>query len=134
MTRRSLLAERILPALQELGESHGRRLAADLGASPGAVARALARMEERGQLNSRWAGRTRLYRPGGDQLLMAEVCRRLAGVKGIQPLVVLPFGSRAGGAGRADSDHDLLVAADGCGWSDTGWPGPMATSPSSAAK
>ena len=108
--RRSPLEERLLPRLRERQEAHGRELSADLDASPGAIAKALDRMERRGLVSSRWVGRTRLYRPADqDRGLIEDARRRLADTSGVRVIAVLPFGSRAKGEGGADSDLDLLV-------------------------
>lgn len=108
--RRSPLEERLLPLLRKRQEAHGRELAADLAASPGAIAKALDRMERRGLASSRWVGRSRLYRAADlDAGLVEEARRRLSSCSGIEVLAVLPFGSRATGRARPDSDLDLVV-------------------------
>jgi predicted nucleotidyltransferase len=108
--RRSPLEQRLLPRLRQRQEAHGRDLAADLNASPGAIAKALDRMEKRGLVSSRWVGRTRLYRPTAqDRSLIEDARRRLTDVPGIHVIAVLVFGSRARGEGSPDSDLDLLV-------------------------
>lgn len=108
--RRSPLEEQLLPRLRQRREAHGRDLASDLGASPGAIARALDRMEKRGLVASRWVGRTRLYRPAvEDRRLIEDARRRIMAVDGVPVLAVLPFGSRARGEGREGSDLDLVV-------------------------
>lgn len=108
--RRSPLEERLLPLLRKRREAHGRELAADLAASPGAIAKALDRMERRGLASSRWVGRSRLYRATDlDAALIEEARHRLADCSEIQVLAVLPFGSRATGEARPESDLDLIV-------------------------
>jgi predicted nucleotidyltransferase len=111
--RRTSLERRLLRAIARLDEAHGRRLAEELGADSGAVARCLVRLEERGLLASRWLGRTRLYHAAhglseGDQLVQESI-RRLTSTEGVSALVILPFGSRATGEARPDSDVDLAV-------------------------
>jgi DNA-binding MarR family transcriptional regulator len=109
-SRHSPLEERLLPRLRQRQEAHGRQLAADLDASPGAIAKALDRMERRGLVSSRWAGRTRLYRAATqDRSLIEDARRRLSEVPGIHPVALLAFGSRAKGEATADSDLDLVV-------------------------
>jgi predicted nucleotidyltransferase len=109
-SRRSPLEERLLPQLRQRQEAHGRELAADLEASPGAIAKALDRMERRGLVSSRWAGRTRLYKIATeDRGLIEDARRRLLEVSDIHPVAVWAFGSRAKGQAAPDSDLDLVV-------------------------
>jgi len=44
-----------------------------------------------------------------DRALIAEAERRLRAAAGVHPLAVVPFGSRATGTARLDSDLDLAV-------------------------
>jgi predicted nucleotidyltransferase len=61
-------------------------------------------------LSSRWVGRSRVYRATDqDRGLIEEARHRLADCSDIHVLAVLPFGSRATGEGRPESDLDLLV-------------------------
>jgi predicted nucleotidyltransferase len=116
---RPRLADQLVQALSGVNETHGRFLAKELGADSGAVARALVRLERTGTVSSRWAGRTRLYRLRGSRTrrvdpLLREAIERLQLVNDPRPLAILPFGSRASGQGRPDSDLDLIViVADG---------------------
>lgn len=108
------LSDRLLEVLEKNGESHGRALSIRLRASSGAVARALLALEERNLVRSRWLGRTRLYRINADaprrpDPLVGRAVRRLSRVKDPKPLAILPFGSRATGRARADSDLDIVV-------------------------
>ncbi len=111
---RPRLADELVQALSGVNEAHGRSLAKALGADSGAVARALVRLERKGTVSSHWAGRTRLYRLRGSRTrrvepLLREAIERLQLVNDPRPLAILPFGSRATGQGRPDSDLDLIV-------------------------
>jgi predicted nucleotidyltransferase len=111
---RPRLADELVQALSGVNEAHGRSLAKVLGADSGAVARALVRLERKGTVSSHWAGRTRLYRLRGSRTrrvepLLREAIERLQLVNDPRPLAILPFGSRARGQGRPDSDLDLIV-------------------------
>jgi predicted nucleotidyltransferase len=112
--RQLSLTERLLAALGQDGESHGRALAAAVSADSGAVARCLVRLEQRGLLHSRWVGRTRLYRLNSSRKrrldpLVGEAVKRLKRVDHPKPLAVLPFGSRTTGYAGPDSDVDIIV-------------------------
>lgn len=120
--RRATLRARLLDQIQRGEEVYGRQLAARLRSDPGAVARCLDRLEADGKIVSRWVGRTRLYlgapgaapkgrRPGGYDPLLRSAIQRLRRIEEPKVLAILPFGSRARGDARPDSDVDLVVVA-----------------------
>lgn len=103
-----------MSALRRNGDSHGRRLATELKADSGAVARCLVRLEQRGLVRSLWVGRTRLYQAARSKEarvdpLIDQAIGRLKRVKDPRPLAILPFGSRVTGSARPDSDLDIIV-------------------------
>ncbi len=118
--RRATLRARLLDQIQRGEEVYGRQLAARLLSDSGAVARCLDRLEADGKIVSRWVGRTRLYRRAGgaaprgrrlagDDPLLRYAIQRLRRLEEPKLLAVLPFGSRARGDARPDSDVDLVV-------------------------
>jgi predicted nucleotidyltransferase len=103
--------QKLVASLGRHGEAHGRQLAQELEADSGAVSRRLVELEAEGLVRSRQVGRTKLYRLSHDRWL-AEVVKRLREFEPA-PIAVLPFGSRARGEARPDSDADVVVIMPG---------------------